>query len=258
MLDILKGGKLTKIQIEAYTDSTYEHKVPDLPPFEGLINPTSYNESFNIVYDESPSVGQSATTLKFNRIDPGDFTVDILLDKTGVFNTIESLADAGENIVSNLSDAVPDVIKDAIRDKELDKGVIPDIEALKALLVTYNGTTHQTNAIRVAWAHLIVDCKLTKLEIDYKLFNASGYPIRAEVKLTCRRTTSDASRQGRENATSPDLTHIRYAKAGDTLPLLTYQIYGDAKYYIQVAKVNGLTNFRRLTPGQKIIFPPLA
>jgi nucleoid-associated protein YgaU len=50
---------------------------------------------------------------------------------------------------------------------------------------------------------------------------------------------------------------VRKIKFGDTLPLMCYRIYGDPKYYLQVAEANGLDNFRRLKPGTDIFFPPL-
>ncbi len=34
-------------------------------------------------------------------------------------------------------------------------------------------------------------------------------------------------------------------------------IYGSSTYYLWVAQVNNLDDFRNLTPGQKIFFPPL-
>ena len=46
-------------------------------------------------------------------------------------------------------------------------------------------------------------------------------------------------------------------KSGDTLPLLCKEIYGSPEHYLRVAQANNLNNFRNLTPGQEIIFPPL-
>ena len=45
---------------------------------------------------------------------------------------------------------------------------------------------------------------------------------------------------------------------GDTLPLLCREIYGSASYYLRVAQVNRLDDFRNLTAGQELIFPPFA
>ena len=44
--------------------------------------------------------------------------------------------------------------------------------------------------------------------------------------------------------------------AGDTLPLLCREIYGSPSHYLRVAQVNGLDDFRDLTAGQALIFPP--
>jgi nucleoid-associated protein YgaU len=46
--------------------------------------------------------------------------------------------------------------------------------------------------------------------------------------------------------------------AGDTLPQLCYKIYGDPRYYLQVADRNTISNFRTLSPGDRIVFPPIA
>jgi nucleoid-associated protein YgaU len=60
-----------------------------------------------------------------------------------------------------------------------------------------------------------------------------------------------------EDAQSPDVTHLRTVMAGDTLPLMCFRIYGDSRYYSEVAKVNNLDHFRRLQPGEALMFPPL-
>lgn len=38
---------------------------------------------------------------------------------------------------------------------------------------------------------------------------------------------------------------------------MTKRIYGDSKYYLEVARVNKLTTFRKLKTGQQLIFPPI-
>ena len=58
------------------------------------------------------------------------------------------------------------------------------------------------------------------------------------------------------SVSSPDLTHYRKGTAGDRLDLLTYKIYDDSKYVLQVASANGLTSFRNLRAGTDLYFPP--
>jgi polyribonucleotide nucleotidyltransferase len=45
-------------------------------------------------------------------------------------------------------------------------------------------------------------------------------------------------------------------KEGDRLDLLTYSIYNDSNYFLQVGKVNGYTTVRKIAPGKQIYFPP--
>ncbi|MGR9053652.1 MAG: LysM peptidoglycan-binding domain-containing protein, partial [Gammaproteobacteria bacterium] len=65
------------------------------------------------------------------------------------------------------------------------------------------------------------------------------------------------TRMARESLSSPDLTHARMVLAGDTLPLMTERIYGTSKYYLRIAQINGLDDFRNLKPGSMLVFPPL-
>ncbi|GAA3511946.1 hypothetical protein GCM10022393_27070 [Aquimarina addita] len=247
-------GTLVKLMITAYTDEKFKDQVGN--SLTALINPEGYKETFTVKYDEAQPAGNQGNAPKFNKITPGEFTFRLLFDSTGVFDEIENIDDAMASISENISAFVPSFLKNDDGDK-VDEGVFNQIEEFKKLVIDFNGNTHQNNSLIIAWGPLIIKCKLTKLDIEYKLFNASGYPIRAIATIGCIKIISDEERKALENKTSPDLTHIRYAKAGDTLPLMTYRIYGDAAYYLEVAKVNNLQNFRRLKAGQKIIFPPI-
>jgi nucleoid-associated protein YgaU len=82
-------------------------------------------------------------------------------------------------------------------------------------------------------------------------------PLRATARAKFKGFVEDNLRVAMENNSSPDLTHVREVKKGDTLPLMTFRIYGDSKYYLEVAKANNITNFRKLEVGQRIFFPPI-
>lgn len=246
-------GTLVKLMITAYSDEKFKDQVGE--SLDALINPEGYKETFTVKYDETQATGNQGNAPKFNKITPGEFTFRLLFDSTGVFDEIENIDDALSSIADNISAFIPSFLSND--GDKVDEGIYKEIEDFKALVIGFNGSTHQNNSLIIAWGPLIVKCKLTKLDIEYKLFNASGYPIRAVATIGCINTISDEERKALENKQSPDLTHIRYAKAGDTLPLMTYRIYGDSAYYLEVAKANDLQNFRRLKAGQKIIFPPI-
>jgi nucleoid-associated protein YgaU len=56
---------------------------------------------------------------------------------------------------------------------------------------------------------------------------------------------------------SADLTHARIVKEGETLPLISEKVYGDSKYYMEIARFNGLKNFRNIAAGTELILPPI-
>jgi nucleoid-associated protein YgaU len=108
------------------------------------------------------------------------------------------------------------------------------------------------------WGTLQVKrCVLKSASIAYKLFKPNGIPLRAVITANFTDNSDDKTSQAIAQNQSPDLTHVRLVKAGDTLPGLCYQIYDDPNYYLEVARANGIDNFRNLTPGTKIFFPPL-
>lgn len=225
-------GKLQKLMIRAFSDPTFDTELfltDDKKPYEVAINPEKYSLSYKSEYAIENAPGSSKGGVKFHRSLPENLTLDFLFDRTGVFKD----SPAQEN------------------------GVIDDIKDFKKITYEFNGDIHSPNYLKVSWGDLLFPGVVTEFNIEYKLFNSNGKPIRANVKVTFKNFVAEDERAAREKKSSPDLTHYRIVKEGDNLPLMTHRIYGDPKYYLEVARVNGLTNFRKLTPGQKIVFPPI-
>jgi hypothetical protein len=143
-------------------------------------------------------------------------------------------------------------------------GIIPGctdvaatISSLKKMALEYNGTIHMTNFLKITWGNLLLKCQMIELNITYELFKSDGTPIRAKLSAKFREHMDPATKQKTQNKSSPDLTHVRTIRPGDSIPMLCEDIYGSPIYYLEVAKANNLANFRTLKAGQKIIFPPL-
>ena len=122
------------------------------------------------------------------------------------------------------------------------------------------GDIHSVPYVKLIWGDFLFKGRLQNLEITYTLFKSDGTPLRAKAAATFRRSISDNTREKQENKSSPDLTHIRTVRAGDTLPAMARNIYEDDQYLahcIMLAKHNGLTHFRDIKVGQEISFPPL-
>ena len=222
------AGALEKLKVVAYSDPEFNTKVAD-GEFATLMNPEKYTYHYKIETDENQAAGTSTVSPKFNKKLPENLELDFVFDRSGVINGFESTKD----------------------------GIIDDIEKFKKVILDYNGDEHKPNYLIISWGALLFKGSLTEMNIEFKLFKPDGTPIRAVAKAKFQGFVEDNLRAAKENNKSPDLTHYRTVKEGDTLPLMTFRIYGDSKYYLEVARVNNLINFRKLKTGQKIFFPPL-
>lgn len=223
------SGELTKLNITAFKDDKFLQVVAG-GVFRTLLNPETYKFNYAVEYNDEQAQGTSGSQPNFVRIPPRDLQLDFLFDRTGIIKGFDN--------------------------SEMD-GVGMDIEHFKKVVFDYNGDEHKPNYLIVNWGTLLFKCVLASMDIEYKLFDPDGKPLRALIKASFKEVLEDALRVAQENNNSPDLTHVRTVKEGDTLPLMTFRIYGDSRYYLQVASVNGITNFRKLSVGQEIHFPPI-
>jgi hypothetical protein len=208
--------------------------------YSAMANPEEIKHSFKTDYNQKQANGTSAANLVLRRQPPVGVNITLLFDGTGVFANDRA---TGSNLLSNIK---PVSVKDQLK---------------KFLSVVYkfDSDLHQPNIVQIKQGDLTVLAtgKLTSLDITYNLFKPTGEPLRAKVACAFVSSISEEERLRQELLQSPDLTRIRVAKDGDLLPLLCYEIYGHSKYYLEVARVNKLKNFRTLTAGEKIFFPPL-
>ncbi len=224
----MSSGQLEKLKIVAYSDPEFNNEVDD-GEFSTLLNPEKYTFHYKIEQNDDQAAGTSTVSPRFNKQLPETLELDFVFDRSGVISGYEST----------------------------DDGIIDDIEKFKKVILNYDGENHKPNYLIISWGSLLFKGSLTEMDIEFKIFKPDGTPIRALAKGKFQGFVEDNLRVAKENNQSPDLTHQRIVKAGDTLPLMSYKIYGDSKYYIDVARINNITNFRKLKIGQKIFFPPL-
>ncbi|RIH65348.1 LysM peptidoglycan-binding domain-containing protein [Mariniphaga sediminis] len=233
------SGELIKLRIKAYKDEQFTEEVGD-GEFKTLLNPEQYKFNYKIEQNEDQASGTSATSPRFNKALPEDLELEFVFDRTGV------IVDYGK----------PGTADDKTFSDE-GNGIIDDIEQFKKVIFDYNGDEHKPNYLIISWGTLLFKGTLSEMDVTFKLFKPDGTPLRAVARAKFKGFVEDDLRVAKENNSSPDLTHIREVKEGDTLPLMAFRIYGDSKYYLEVAKANQITNFRKLSVGQKIFFPPI-
>lgn len=232
-MSLLNLFKLEKLRIEAYADA--KRRPPAADSMEAMFNPTSYKRSHAVTY-ESPkrqALNTPGKPARYAYTPPGDVSLLLVLDGTGVGSNGPLTVPFGGRSVKK------------------------DIATFEKLCLKMNGDIHQPNFLVIRWGDFAFPGRLKTLEITYTLFDESGDPLRAELAVVFieDKTAATVFREAGKN--SPDVTHVRVVRAGDTLPLLCKEIYGSSAHYLRVARDNGLDDFRNLTPGRSLTFAPL-
>jgi hypothetical protein len=235
------SGNLKKLKIIAYTDDTYSTKAEAPNEYIAVINPEKYEVSFNIDYNRDNAQGREGVQTTYNNSQNPQISFQFLFDGTGILNQSGGFL---EN-VPLLGSANATV------------NIIDQIMEFQSVVLNYDGSIHKPRSLILTWGTLLFKCKLTNLKFEYKLFKPDGTPIRALAHCTFEGSIESDLQVALSFPRSSDLTHVRIVSEGDTLPLLSYKIYGDSKYYLELARVNKLNAFRKLIAGEKIVFPPI-
>lgn len=225
-------GKLEKMLILAFDtaeDAERGGTIEAKARFEALINPETYTLEYKVKTADGQGQGTSGAQTKFEYTLPEELTFDFLFDNTGLIDGTPK----------------PD-------------GVFDDVNEFRRILTEYQGESHEPYHLKLVWGNLVFKGRAVEVGITYKLFNPDGQPIRAVVRVKFKGSIEEKKRASVEDRHSPDLTHRRTVKPGDTLPFMCFQVYGDPRHYLFVAERNGLDDFRRLAAGQVLEFPPLA
>jgi hypothetical protein len=244
-------GRLEKLTLRAFKPAASPNdrpQVSDAPEdsYTVQVNPSSYSLNHLLNYSYHRGQGFSGSEAVYSDSPPVHLEFEFLFDGTGVVPKPSTLGDIPlvGAIASALSGDEPFVVMD-------------EIKKFNALVYEYSGEIHRPRQVLLVWGKLAFPCVLTSVAYRFTLFKEDGTPLRAVAKCSFCESMPRAERELRNNARSPDLTHLRDVRDGDTLPLLAHEIYGNAQLYLEVARANKLVNFRRLRPASRLSFPPL-
>ncbi len=221
--------KLDKLKIEAYQDVERTQSVGN---FEAMFNPESLKQSYEIVYGRGQGIGSSDQDAPYSYNKPSDLNIKLFLDGTGVHE------------IGILQLGSPPTVQERV-------------DEFLELTFQKDGEIHEPRYLILKWGDLNFRCRLSKVDVTYTSFDKNGKALRAELDVVLKSNVEPDRRQLQDATSSPDLTHARLVKSGDTLPLLSREIYGSSEHYLFVADFNDLDDFRNLTPGEELLFPPL-
>lgn len=226
------GGGLEKMVVEAYEDPDYAKKWGEVRLW---INPEKYTRTYSICYDDRSAQGSPAGSPDFDKVPSEVISLELVFDGTGV-------------IPSPIPGVVPFT----------DDGITKQVREFTELVYGFDSAIHSPRYLWVRWGTLSFRCRLRELSLTYTLFKPDGTPLRARGDATFVEYISESQKAKEANLQSPDMTHVVTVRAGDTLPLLCWQVYGSSEWYLRVAQANGLDGFRDLPAGLQLVFPPLA
>jgi Contractile injection system tube protein len=227
-------GELKKMTLEAYKDIDFTGQPEG--SYTATINPETYTLDYEVAFNKEESVGKTASKFVYIATLPQKLDFEFLFDGTGAL--------VSDLIATPLSVANVESVEDQLK-------------KFKSTIFDFKGEIHQPPFVKLIWGHFYFEGRVEKMQIIYKLFKPDGTPLRAIAKVSFKSVMSDKKEAATTDKKSPDLTHIRTIKEGDTLPLLCHDIYNNATLYREVARVNRLINCRKLTVGQQLFFPPI-
>jgi|SRR6056297_1807507 len=210
--------------------------------FVAQVNPSSMKMSHRIRYngdgENESDKGQSHAVeqLSFKNSDPQTLSFELILDGTGVLSK-----------------------------KNKEETVAQRIEKFKETCYFYKGKIHEPPYVKILWngeslmkyKNKSYAARLKSFDINYLKFSSEGEPLMAKMNVSFLGTMDPKTEVKVKEDSSPDLTHQITVKAGDTLPMLCQQVYGDRQMFHEVARVNNLLSFRHIEPGTELVFPPI-
>ncbi len=227
--------KLSKLTIAAFEDVGRSASKKIGTPIEVQYNPESLSLKHESVFQNKQGIATSSAQARFSHSRSKQLSVSLVVDGTQV-----------DYFGYQLLRHVPTVAE--------------RIQEFLKLCYKVQGESHEPSYLQLSWDKGVFgpsfDCRLQSVDINYTAFNRDGSPLHATLAAVFVEDLDPKKKASSDRLASPDLSHRRVVRNGDTLPLLCREIYGSADHYLRVAEVNGLDDFRMLEPGRELIFPP--
>lgn len=217
---------MDKVVIRSYSDKNFSEQYKGEIALQ--INPSELKFGKGIRYRKDMQLGALGGSSVFDRYEEQIFAFETVLDATGVLPQDED--------VENIQDLISE---------------------LEDRLYLYNSEGHRPPYVMVVWGEVIFKGQLSKMETQFTMFGADGLPLRAKVALSFSGFMADGEERKRAGKSSPDMSHLVVLQAGETVASVCQRIYGDSLLVDEVARLNGLSGFRKVAAGTELLFPHL-
>ncbi len=215
-------GELVKLKIIGYENQSYSESKKS-SDFTTQVNPATLKLGKRLNYSQNGEAQGVANLRKFRSQALDSLSFEVLMDDTGIIPSKTG----------------------KIKDR---------INQLEKAIYRINSESHEPSYTKVIWGTFIFRGRVESINYDYSLFSPDGTPLRVKVSFSFAGYFDKDTTQ----MNSPDLSRVITFRAGDTIARYCDEIYGDASFCHEIAAYNNLSEFRKIEPGTKIQFPPLA
>lgn len=135
---------------------------------------------------------------------------------------------------------------------------LSDICRELSLLMNNYPEKHKPSPVTFSWGTMEFQGVLANLNINYKMFNRNGYPVRVELDLELLGEEKNIQQTlGSKPLESPDRTKLRALNPKDELWMLANDEYQDPAFWKEIAKENGILNPRKIDHTKQLKVPSL-
>ena len=194
---------------------------PNRTPVPVLFNPTDLSVDAGSHYASMPVPGLSMPILQYIRGESQVLNLELFLDRT----------DQGGDVQADIDNLL--------------------------LLVTIDSELHSPPVVDFAWSTFRFTGVVTSLRRKMTLFAEDGRPLRARLTLSLKSYKSAEVQLRELKLSSPDRSHARVLREGETLAHVAYDVYGDPRHWRPIAAANGIRRPRFIPPGTPLWIPAL-
>jgi hypothetical protein len=212
---------LAKLTIDAYSDQEFNEFAGK--QWSALFNPTELAFTRKNRYNTVRSAGSSQPQTSFGGGEPDEVSIDLFFDGTGV---VESAQTVGERVAELLE------------------------------FCKFRSETHQPYYLHAYWGRFDFRGVMKQADVKYTLFERSGEPLRATVRITLQEAVAPEPLARDEGRQSPDLYQTWLVSEGERIEHIAHDVYGSVAFWRPLAAANDLRNPRALFAGQVLVLPP--
>jgi hypothetical protein len=131
-----------------------------------------------------------------------------------------------------------------------------DIEKLEGFILI-DRALHSPPVVDFVWGSFNFTGVITSLREKMTLFSEDGRRLRARLAVSFKSYKSAEVQLRELKLSSPDRSHARVLREGETLAHIAHEVYGDPRMWRPIALANGITRPRFVEPGTPLWIPAL-